>query len=170
LKTYYLFSVTNLKKVENPVLTEVKSSIRDVREESPVFYLEPKDWLRIEGSSPLQVQQLLPGCAKETLNTDIPEVIVSGATAVSETKPPTRNTFVTPDLGPVNPVLRRKQKFRGSKSTGRLDTREDAYLSGSGSFLFGEAKKSSETRQRKIAIPILCARAAAMVSEKIKTT
>lgn len=159
-----------MTKPDNPVLTEVKSAIRDVREDSPVFYLEPQDWLRIEGSSPLPVQQI-PGCAKEPYTTtDIPEVIVSGAPNPPESvyqspaKVPTRNTVVTPDLGPEEAVLRRKQKFRGSKSTGKLNIKEDAYLSGSGSFLFGDARNCPEPRQRKIAIPILCARAAAMVS------
>ena len=49
------------------------SLTRENREESPVFYLDPADWVRVEGSSPVPVT--LPVVAQDPIT--IPEVTIS---------------------------------------------------------------------------------------------
>jgi hypothetical protein len=70
-------STDNEPEIEKPESSRVsppKPNLpRDVREESPVFYLDPVDWVRVEGSSPIPVT--LPVVAQEPVL--IPEVIIS---------------------------------------------------------------------------------------------
>ncbi len=180
---------------------------RDDREESPVFYLDPVDWVRVEGSSPLPVN--LPVVAQEPA--PIPEVTISPTRRKSSTLEASQNNIAPSDqvnskllLSPPNVSgcfgcscrhspetsnvvkvgideqtnKRLRSKSYGSAhhmsavSTLQEEHRNVVRTTSSGSYLSTAARRErmtttetllSRNRRRKVAIPILCARAAAMV-------
>ena len=186
---------------------------RDEREESPVFYLDPADWVRVEGSSPLPV--VLPVVAQEPV--PIPEVTISPTRRKSSTSmaamqnnpapceqlnsklllsPPhmagccgcvcRQTSETTSNVAIVDTDEQAKRRLR-SKSYGSAhhsssvstlleEHRNVARTTSSGSYLSTTSGRDRMTatesllsrhRRRKVAIPLLCARAAAMVGNVV---
>ena len=186
---------------------------RDDREESPVFYLDPVDWVRVEGSSPVPVLAF-PDVAHEPIH--IPEVTISPTHRMSSSSngvtcdhlntklllsPPHHGCICggrlhSPNSTKLEDPTKKRLRSRSYSSTQVISSQSGhnhsfgyhvddddvgkqvfRTTSSSGSYLTSNASRrdrisTTETllgrnRRRKVAIPILCARAAAMVGHDV---
>lgn len=202
--------VVEKKEPETVRLTPPRSTAaglgRDDREESPVFYLDPVDWVRVEGSSPVPVLAI-PDVAHEPVH--IPEVTISPTHRMPSTSngvscdqlntklllsPPHHGCVCggrlhSPNSTKLEDPAKKRLRSRSYSSTqvisGQLGNSHHNFdnedggthvfrsTSSSGSYLTSNASRRERistaesllgrNRRRKVAIPILCARAAAMV-------
>ena len=207
---------SEIKKPEPSRVIPPKPNLpREVREESPVFYLDPVDWVRVEGSSPIPAP--LPDVAQEQVL--IPEVTISpthrksslhnnNVNAVSGENQINSKLLLSPshvtgcicggrqhssaELTSFDDATKRRLRSKSYSSAHMSalsnnvvfhDDRHVFRTTSSGSYLSSHAVRRermsttesmlgrmspTETmlgrnRRRKVAIPILCARAAAMV-------
>ena len=119
---------------------EVTQSVdRAPRDRSPVFFLEPDDWIRTEGSSPL------PPCR--------------GSSLTHLAFPPSNLSALS---GPEDYVSDPARSYLRSQSVTPSSSRLPSVRSRS----MTPAPREEE-RQRKVAIPILCRRSAMMVGIEI---
>ena len=113
---------------------------RNVRDRSPVFFLEPDDWIRTEGSSPIPFNRSSSRLLGSSSTT--PPVPCESSDPASASKPPP---------GSNAKHLRRSQSEAPAGSRASRRSRSTT------------PRGREEDRQRKVAIPLLCRRNAMMV-------
>ena len=142
---------------------ETQSMDRSARERSPVFFLEPDDWIRTEGSSPFP----WTGSSRKLLDS-----LSSSLNVLSESE---ENLNPDPELEQISPsdpptVFRRSQSMTPSLLVPRSESspglRSRSVTPARG--LLGLRRRSAEEeRQRKVTIPILCQRHAMRVGSRV---
>merc|ERR1719336_2980707 len=149
-----------VEKLRNRRYESTQSMDRARSERSPVFYLDPLDWIRTEGSSPLPVKEKLPAKvlgglggksldilteSEENLNTEIEMINRSGRALEclrNSSEPTFRHVTPTIELTPDTDL--------GYSSQDPASNRSRSLTSGN--------LPASEKKTRRTTFPLLCSR------------
>ena len=166
---------------------EATQSVERTRERSPVFFLEPDDWIRTEGSSPLPFQQTSSKLLHPSLNvlSESAESLSASDNHLSASDnhlSPEDKELASQDKEPANqktksltnhdthikPIVRKlsapeKTGPAVPPPSGRQFQRSQSEAPPSSAGVRSRSAGGGEERQRKVAIPILCRRGAMMV-------